>query len=166
MTNKSSSSQITKKSFQKSMEEMLVKEYEDTYSPTFGKNSQTVKRVVLRKYPKFKGHLTDKFTRDTLNRLSTTYSTTRTLRRNKHFHGTSFYSTHPCYHWHVDLQDMSIFRQTANLRRQDANNFLLVCVDDAISVTTMMTSPLATVASAVITMTMIATNPIATMMPT
>ena len=41
-TNKSSS-QITKKSFQKSMEETLVKEYEDTDSPAFGKNSQTVK---------------------------------------------------------------------------------------------------------------------------
>ena len=128
-TNKSSSL-ITKKSFQKSMEEMLVKEYEDTDSPAFGKNSQTVKRVVLRKYPKFKGHLTDKFTRDTLYRLSTTYSTTRTLRRNKHFHGTSFYSTHSHYHWHVDLQNMSIFRQAVNLRRQDANNFLLVCIDD------------------------------------
>ena len=37
-----SSSQITK-SFQKNMEEMLVTEYEDTDSPTFGKNSQTVK---------------------------------------------------------------------------------------------------------------------------
>ena len=45
MTNKSS--RTTKKSFQKSIEEMLVKEYEDTDSPAFGKNSQTVKRVVL-----------------------------------------------------------------------------------------------------------------------
>ena len=114
MTNKSLSSQITQ-SFQKNMEETLVKEYEDTDSPTFGKNSQTVKQVVLRKYPKFKGHLTDKFARDTLNRLSTTYLMTRTLRCNKHFHSMSFYSTHPHYHWHVDLQDMSIFRQAANL---------------------------------------------------
>ena len=128
MTNKSS--RITKKSFQKSMEETLVKEYEDTDSPAFGKNSQTVKQVVLRKYPRFKGHLTDKFTRDTLNRLSTTYSMMRTLRHNKHFHGTSFYSTHPHYRWQVDLQDMSIFRQAANLQRQDANSFLLICIDD------------------------------------
>ena len=42
----------------------------------------------------------------------------------------SFYFTHPHYRWHVDLQDMLIFRQAVNLQRQDANNFLLICVDD------------------------------------
>ena len=54
MTNtKLSLSRITK-SFQKNMEETLVKEYEDTDSPTFRKNSQTVKQVVLQNTPNSK----------------------------------------------------------------------------------------------------------------
>ena len=61
---------------------------------------------------------------------SIAYSNTRHLNKNKYFHGTSFYSPHPHHRWHVDLQDMSLFRKAAGLKRGDAFYFLLVCVHD------------------------------------
>ena len=91
------------------MEKMLTAKYENPKSPAFGKNSQTIKKAVVRKYPHFKGYLTDKFTQNVLERLSMTYSTMRKLKRNKYFHSMSLYSTHPHYRWHVVLQDMTIF---------------------------------------------------------
>ena len=47
--------------------------------------------------------------------------------KNKYFCGTSFYSNHPHYRWHVDLQDMSIFKKSKISTRYD---FMLICVDD------------------------------------
>ena len=114
----------------KAIKDTIIKEYENPDLVAFGKSSQIVRNVILRKYPKFKDHLTEKLMRNMLKRFSTTYSITRKLKRNKYFHGTSFYSTHPHYRWHVDLQDMTMFRKAVGLRRQDAFNFLLVCVDD------------------------------------
>ena len=69
------------------------------------------------KYPKFQGHLTNKFTKNFLEQSSITYSITRKPRKNKFFHGTSFYSMHPHYRWHIDLQDMTIFRKAAGLKK-------------------------------------------------
>ena len=42
-------------------------------------------------------------------------------------YGTSFYSPHPHHRWHIDLQDMSIFKKS-NISTM--YNFMLVCVDD------------------------------------
>ena len=114
----------------KAIKDIIIKEYENPDSAAFGKSSQIIRKVILRKYPKFKNHLTEKLMRNTLKRFSTTYSITRKLKRNKFFHSTSFYSTHPHYRWHVDLQDMTMFRKAVGLSRQDAFNFLLVCVDN------------------------------------
>ena len=52
------------------------------------------------------------------------------MNKNKFFHSTSFYSTHPHYRWHVDLQDMVIFRRSLDIAKKDAYNFMLICVDD------------------------------------
>ena len=60
--------------------------------------------------------MTKKVARDTLKKFSTTYSLTRKFKKSKFFHGTSFYSTHPHYRWHVDLQDMTIFQKAAGLK--------------------------------------------------
>ena len=49
------------------------------------------------------------------------------MNKNKHFFGMSFYSPHPHHRWHVDLQDMSIFRKS-NISTM--YNFMLVCVDN------------------------------------
>ena len=114
----------------RTIKDTIIREYEDPNSPTFGKSSQIVRKVLLRKCPAFRKDLTEKVARDTLKKFSSTYSLTRKLKKSKCFHGTSFYSTHPHYRWHVDLQDMTIVRKVACLKRKDTFNFLLVCVDD------------------------------------
>ena len=113
----------------KKIKDIIIKEYGDPDSVAYGKNSQTVRKVLHRKYLKFKD-LTEKFTRGTLKKFSTTYSITRKLKRNKFSHGTSFYSTHPHYRWHIDLQDMTMFRKVAGLNKQGSLHYLLVCIND------------------------------------
>ena len=85
---------------------------------------------TIEKHPEFRSQLTNALTRKILEKACTTYSITRKPRKNKYFHGTSFYSAHPHYRWHVDLQDMTLFRKAASQDRKDAYNFMLVCVDD------------------------------------
>ena len=108
-----------------SLKRHLIDAYQDTNSPAFSKSANTVCAVLANKFPKL--HFTNRFIKDTLNELSTTYSRTRLVNKNKHFFGTSFYSPHPHYRWHVDLQDMSIFRKS-NISTM--YNFMLVCVDN------------------------------------
>ena len=43
----------------------------------------------------------------------------------------SFYSPHPHYRWHVNLQDMTIFKRAGKRSKKGTEyNFVLVCVDD------------------------------------
>ena len=104
--------------------------YHDPTSPAFGKSAQLVRQIVLKNLDAKPKHLlTLRLVRDRLE-CSIAYSNTRHLNKNKYFHGTSFYSPHPHQRWHMDLQDMSLFRKAAGLKREDAFNFLLVCVHD------------------------------------
>ena len=82
--------------------------YQDTNSPAFSKSANTMRAVLANKFPKL--HFTNHFVKDTLNELSTTYSRTRLVNKNKHFFGMRFYSPHPHHRWHIDLQDMNIFK--------------------------------------------------------
>ena len=101
-------------------------------SPAFGKNAATVKNVLLRKYPQYKNQLTPAFVRSTLETHSPAYSTTRvTTQQPKSFRGTSFCLPHPHYRWHVDLQDMTIFKRAGKRSKKGTEyNFMLVCVDN------------------------------------
>ena len=63
------------------------------------------------KFPLLKDHITNKLIITTLEQNSSTYSKTRKVKKNKFFHRTSFYLTHPHYQWHVDLQDIVIFKK-------------------------------------------------------
>ena len=99
--------------------------YQDTNSPAFSKSANMVHAVLANKFPKL--HFTNHFVKDTLNELSTTYSRTRLVNKSKHFFGMSFYSPHPHHRWHIDLQDMSIFKKS-NISTM--YNFMLVCVDN------------------------------------
>ena len=99
--------------------------YQDTNSPAFSKSANMVRAILANKFPKL--HFTNHFIKDTLNELSTMYSRTRLVIKNKHFFGTSFYSPHPHHRWHIDLQGMSIFKKS-NISTM--YNFMLVCVDD------------------------------------
>ena len=93
-----------------SLQRHVIDAYQDTKSPAFSKSANMVHTVLANKFPKL--HFTNRFVKDALNELSTTYSRIRLVNKNKHFFGTSFYSPHPHYRWHVDLQDMSIFRKS------------------------------------------------------
>ena len=108
---------------------MIIREYEDPDSPAFGKTASTVRRVVMKKNPMHK-KITNKLVQTTLESVSSTYSRTRKVNKNKFFHSTGFYSTHPHYRWHVDLQDMTIFRKSFDIAKKDTYNFMLICVDD------------------------------------
>ena len=96
------------------------------------KNAATVRNVLLRKYPQYKNQLTPAFIRSTLETHSPAYSATRvTTQQPKSFRGTSFYSPHPHYRWHIDLQDMTIFKRAGKRSKKGTEyNFMLVCVDD------------------------------------
>ena len=76
-----------------SLKRHVIDTYQDTNSPAFSKSANTVRAVLANKFPKL--HFTNRFVKDTLNKLSTTYSRTRLVNKNKHFFGTSFYSPHP-----------------------------------------------------------------------
>ena len=108
-----------------SLKRHVINMYQDTNSPAFSKSANMVHAVLANKFPKL--HFTNRFVKDTLNELSTTYLRTRLVNKNKHFFGTSFYSPQPHHGWHVDLQDMSIFKKS-NISTM--YNFMLVCVDD------------------------------------
>ena len=112
--------------------DLVVNEYENTSSPAFGKNSTTVREILLKKYPTERKILTPSFVKGTLEKHSSTYATTRVVqRKRKQFSGTSFYSRHPHHRWHVDLQDMTIFKKAGKLSKKGtAYSFMLVCVDD------------------------------------
>ena len=116
-----------KKIHQKKIEQIIVKEYEDPSSPAFAKTSSTVRKVLLKKYPALMNGVSDRLVRKVLEEQSTTYSRTRVVKKNKFFFGTSFYSNHPHYRWHVDLQDMSIFKKS---KLSNHFNFMLICADD------------------------------------
>ena len=106
---------VKKKPNQKKLrkiKKMIIHEYEDMASPAFSKSSSVVKRVLLKKHPSLFFNVSDNFVKDTLEEQSSTYSRTRVRQKNKYFFGTSFYSNHPHYRWHVDLQDMSIFKKS------------------------------------------------------
>ena len=105
-----------------SLKRHVIDAYQDTSSPAFSKSANT---VLANKFPKL--HFTNRFVKDTLNELSTTYLRTRLVNKDKHLFGTSFYSSHPYHRWHVDLQDMSILKKS-NISTM--YNFMLVCVDD------------------------------------
>ena len=111
-----------------SLKRHIIDAYQDTNSPAFSKSANTVRAVLANKFPKL--HFTNHFVKDTLNELSTTCLRTRLVNKNKHFFGMSFYSPHPHHRWHVDLQDMSIFKKS-NISTM--YNFMLVCVDDFIN---------------------------------
>ena len=114
----------------KKIKTTITDNYHDPTSLAFGKSAQLVRQIVLKNLDaKHKHLLTLRLVRDTLE-CSIAYSNMRHLNKNKYFHGTSFYSPHPHHRWHVDLQDMSLFRKAAGLKRGDAFNFLLVCVGD------------------------------------
>ena len=111
----------------KKIKQLIIREYEDPSSPAFGKTASVVKRVALKKHPALIDGVLDKRVCQILEEQSTTYFRTRVTKRNKSFFGTSFYSNHPHYRWHVDLQDMSIFKCS---RLADRFNFMLICIDD------------------------------------
>ena len=114
-----------------SLIDIVSNEYEDTSSPAFGRNAATLRDVLLRKYPQYKKLLTPAFVRSTLETHSPTYSTMRVTMQPKTFRGTSFYSPHPHYRWHVDLQDMTIFKRAGKRSKKGTEyNFMPVCVDD------------------------------------
>ena len=101
-----------KKKLDATLIDIVSNEYEDTSSPAFGKNAATVRNILLRKYPQYKNQLTPAFVRSMLETHSPAYSTTRvTTQQPKSFRGTSFYSPHPHYRWHVDLQDMQSLKE-------------------------------------------------------
>ena len=111
--------------------DIISNKYEDTSSPAFGRNAATVRDMLLRKYPQYKKQLTPSFVRSTLEMHSPTYLTMRVTTQPKSFRGTSFYSPHPHYRWHVDLQDMTIFKRAGKKSKKGTEyNFMLVCVDD------------------------------------
>ena len=114
-----------KKTNLQSLKKHVMDAYQDTNSPAFSKSANTVHAVLANKFPKL--HFTNRFVKDTLNELSTTYLRTRLVNKNKHFFGTSFHSSHPHHRWHIDLQDMSILKKS-NISTM--YNFMLVCVDD------------------------------------
>ena len=69
--------------------------------------------------------------RTVLENHSSTYSTTRTTTQPKTFKGVSFYSPHPHYRWHTDLQDMTIFKKAGKASKKGVvYNFMLICIDD------------------------------------
>ena len=111
--------------------DLVISEYENTSSPAFGKNATAVREILLRKYPTEKKILTPAFVKNALEKHSSTYATTRVVQRRKQFSGTSFYSRHPHHRWHVDLQDMTIFKKAGKLSKKGTvYSFMLVCVDD------------------------------------
>ena len=108
-----------------SLKRHVMNVYQDTNSPAFSKSANTVHAVLANKFPKL--HFTNCFVKDTLIELSTMYSRTRLVNKNKHFFGMSFYSPHTHHRWHIDLQDMSIFKK---YNISTMYNFMLVCVND------------------------------------
>ena len=121
-----------KKKLDATLIDIVSNEYKDTSSPAFGKNAATVRNVLLRKYPQYKNQLTPAFVRSTLETHSPAYSTTRVATQQpKSFRGTSFYSPHPHYRWHINLQDMTIFKRAGKRSKKGTEyNFMLVSVDD------------------------------------
>ena len=114
-----------------SLIDIVSNEYEDTSSPAFRRNAATVRDVLLRKYPQYKKLLMPAFVHSVLETHSPTYLTMRVTTQPKTFRGTSFYSPHPHYHWHVDLQDMTIFKRAGKRSKKGTEyNFMLVCIDD------------------------------------
>ena len=111
----------------KKIEQLIIRKYKDPSSPTFGKTASTIKRVALKKYPALIEGVSDKRVCQILEEQSTTYSRMRVTKRKKSFFGMSFYSNHPHYRWHIDLQDMSMFKHS---RLADHFNFMLICIDD------------------------------------
>ena len=109
------------------IKKMIIHEYEGMGSPAFSKSLSVVKRLLLKKHPSLFFNVSDNFVKDTLEEQSSTYSRTRVCQKNKYFFGTSFYSNHLHYRWHLDLQDMSIFKRSKISTRY---NFMLICVDD------------------------------------
>ena len=114
------------------LQDPIICEYEDPDSPPFGKTATTVHRIITKKFPLLKDHITDKLIKTTLEQNSSTYSRTRKVKKNIFFHRTSFYSTHPHYRWHVDLQDMVIFKKALLHidKKKMAYSFMLISVDD------------------------------------
>ena len=111
--------------------DIVSNEYEDTSSPAFGKNATTVRSILLKQFPQYKERLTPAFVRSTLETHSPAYSTTRVTMQPKSFRGTSFYLPHPHYRWHINLQDMTIFKKAGKKSKKGTEyNFMLVCVDD------------------------------------
>ena len=115
----------------KELQDAIICEYEDTDSLAFGKTATSVCHIITKKFPLLKDHITDKLIRTTLEQNSSTYSKTRKVKKNKFFHGTSFYSTQPHYQWHVHPQDMVIFKKALLPidKKKMAYNFMLICVD-------------------------------------
>ena len=94
--------------------------YKNLDSAAFAKNASTVQKVILKKFPMHKRLLTKEAVKKMLDTSSTAYSVTRKPQK----------KAHPHYRWHVDLQDMTIFRKAANKSKADTYNFMLICVDD------------------------------------
>ena len=117
----------------KELQDAIICENEDPNSPAFGKTATTVRCIITKKFPLLKDHITDKLIRTTLDQNSFTYSRTRKVKKNKFFHGTSFYSIYPPNNrWHVDLLDMVIFKKALLHidKKKMAYNFMFICVDD------------------------------------
>ena len=73
-----------KKNNLQSLKRHVMDAYQDTNSPAFSKSANTVRAVLANKFPKL--HFTNRFVKDSLNELSTTYSRTRLVTKNKHFY--------------------------------------------------------------------------------
>ena len=79
----------------KKIEQLIICEYKDPSSPTFGKMASTIITVALKKHPTLIDGVLDKRVHQILEEQSTTYSRMRLTKQNKSFFGTSFYSNPP-----------------------------------------------------------------------
>ena len=95
--------------------------------PLLVKRPAPSRELLSRSTPALMDGVLDKRVRQILEEQSTTYSRMRVTKRNKSFFSTSFYSNHPHYKRHVDLQHMSIFKRS---RLADHFNFMLICIDN------------------------------------
>ena len=62
-----------------SLKRHVIDAYQNTNSPAFSKSANMVRAVLANKFPKL--HFTNRFVKDTLNELSTTYSRTRLVNK-------------------------------------------------------------------------------------
>ena len=110
--------------------DLVINEYENPDLTAFAKNACMVRKVIFKKFPMHKTLLTNEVVKKILDTSSTACSMRQKPQKRKYFYGISFYLAHPHYRWHVDLQDITIFRKAANKSKTDAYSFMLIWIDD------------------------------------